>query len=96
MCVEVLACGLVSSGEGFGAGVAGAGLEAFDGRSLRRIRPEGPVPTTLARSTPSSRATLRASGLAKMRSPLCALVGVGDPSLIGASSCWTRGAAGSD
>ena len=54
-----------------------AGVSGASPRSLRRIRPEGPVPTTLERSTPRSRATLRASGLAKIRPPLEGLAGVG-------------------
>src|SRR6185437_12197080 len=88
------ACRTVSSAP---AGAASGGaVRRNRSRSRRVIRPLGPVPVSSARSMPCSPASLRTSGLAKIR-PLCgvrcplvpgpappALTGVAPPAVTGA------------
>ena len=53
------------------AGAGFAGVLVAASTSLRVMRPAGPVPVTVERSTPSSAAILRARGDARTRSPGC-------------------------
>ena len=83
MVLRMPASGTASPG-GLGCvcGVVGGGDLAACCTSSRVTRPRGPVPATLARSTFSSAASLRAAGDAAIRLPLAAgaLAGTGAPS----------------
>ncbi len=63
--------------------------------SSSRMRPFSPLPRTLPRFTPSSRANLRTEGLACAAPKLCSSIGGKPPRAAGAMTCCTPcGAAG--
>ena len=63
------ACGAAAAGAAVGCAAASGFLLRAASMSALTMRPWGPVPFSLARSSPDCSAMRRASGLAKMRSP---------------------------